>query len=1087
MKNEDLDAALVDWDTWRERNPGRDLEAFAQEHGLTDSVCAELKRVLKYGNDIGKIAADFVHDGLDFATGDAGPDSYSAITKERLTRELGHQYEFLSPLGTGGMGTVWLAMQKSPIRRKVAIKLIRNDLVSPATRKRFAFEQQALASLSHQNIATVHEAGETQQGRSYFIMEFIPGEKITDFCNRRKLDLEARLKLFLQVCEGVQYAHRRGLIHRDLKPGNIIVMEENDIPVAKVIDFGLAKDTAKFKTNESLTQPNAVLGSPAWMSPEQAQVYVDGDKVEIDTRTDVYSLGVILYQLLTNSTPIPKQVLRESPPAQVFDAIRHQLPAYPSQRLSEHKDDSKSWIEDSSDSNYSAWVSNLRDDLDWVVMKAIEKDVSRRYENIGEFASDIKRFIDGESVTARPPSKLYQFKKIVGRNRILATSIAVIAATLIVATFIATSYAIKASRAQQLAERRLKGSEQITEVFASAFEVLSYFDDSVENTELKKKLLREVGRQMELKAAAFPPDLPPEELAEREFLWRSKYVRALNSGEMDEELIEQLNKVIGFLSPVTRTDDERLVDCRNQLSSSHLRHEDFDRAKQVAADNLLIVSEAYAPSHELAVESEIVWLRAFIDDRTFEENESKFKELIERSAPLEDGVNYQIEIMKVAAIHAFNALEKELGLEWLDRAQKLAKEKLEKNSPVTVDLEFEYWMQVVYNRSKKKVDLEYLETRIHELSEALSETHPIVLRHQTTLVRILNVLGNFGVVEKERAITLVRKILDQSTTALGAGHPVTSVARSELLRCLSGAGKFEELVVASDEHLELLRKYGGEDSDLYLNCCEVYLDALLETRRFEVLLEKARLFQFPREEAGALIQLGRFPEAIAVLEKYVGSQDPKTKQDFDDLVPPYRLLAEAAFRAKDYHAAIEYLEQGDEHAKQVHPLKHPFRLEIKKDLIRNLRRLGRTNLAMKEGKQLLDVLLNEGNAMPQDLRATLYISCLGNLFQMHAIKKDFESAKKYASLYFDSPITHEDVPSEDYVFKTYLGIFEFELGNDDLAEQHLMEAIEATHSATRTNFNMARTREQIYATLDKVYRRRDGAKESDLLDLNNKN
>ncbi len=1070
INNEDLDAALLEWDAWRESNIGSGFSIFAEQHNLSASICTEMQRILSCGNDIGKMAFDANSVQNDREQG-SNSGSCSKNTKGWLTDELGDRFDIKSSLGVGGMGTVWLAEQNKPIRRKVAIKLIRNDLVSPGTRKRFDFEQQALASMSHRNIATVHEAGETPKGRPYFIMEYIPGETITDFCNRRKLDLLERLQLFLQVCDGVQYAHRRGLIHRDLKPGNVLVMEENEVPVAKVIDFGLAKDTARLVVNESLTYANAVIGSPAWMSPEQAQVYVDGDKVEVDTRTDVFSLGIILYQLLANSTPISKQFLRESPPAKVFDAIRNQLPIAPSRRLGEQRDESKGWLENSSDSSYSNWVSSLKDDLDWVVMKAIEKDVSRRYENIGEFASDIKRFIDGESVTARPPSKLYHFKKIVGRNRLLACSIAAITTTLIVATCISLSYAVKANRAQQLAERRLKGSEQLTEVFASSFDVLSYYNDSIENTELKKKILGEFGKQMEITAAAFPADLPPKELAEREYLWRLRYVDALNSAFMDDECIEQLNRIIELLSPIAKDDDERLVDCRIKLSNCLVRQDDLPRAKQVTAQNLLIVSEAYPPQHHLCLRSEMVWLRAFINDRTFEENESKFKDLVERADSSKKGVHYQIQLMKLAAKNAFNVQEKACGIDWLDRAQKLAKEKLDQDSPQTVDLEFEYWLQVAFSRSGRPVDLDLLESRIRALSDSLGETHPTVIQFQITYARILNVLSHFGTVPDEKPIAQIRKTLATSIESLGVGHPQTSEARSVLLRCLSGAGKYQELLEACSEHLELLKEYSSVNNDYYRNSIEIYLDGLLKTEQFEILVEKARLFQLPREEATALLELGRFKEATLVIAEFIESKDPKTKEEFAELVTPYMMLAEIAFRSKNISEANDFLIKADEIARNVHPANHQFRLQIKANLLRNYRRLRKPVLAIQQGKELLDILLNQGNTMSQELRASLYHPCLGNLVELHALKRDFHSARQFAELYFDSPIKHKAVQSQDHLFKAYLGNFEIELGNDEKAEQYLLEALEASKSANVPGFKLNLLREQTSSALRKLYRR----------------
>jgi serine/threonine protein kinase len=1065
-----LDAALIAWDSWCDLNPGGSINKFAQDSGLSESLRVELERVITCGNNLGKLVVKGANNqkaaGIRIA---AKNIQFEKVEKTLLAEELGQRFELKSPIGTGGMGVVWLAEQLRPIKRQVAIKLIRQDRISTASRRRFAFEQQALASMSHPNIASVLEAGETTSGRSYFIMEYFPSEKITDFCNQRKLDLKSRLSLFLQVCEGVKYAHRRGLIHRDLKPGNIIVSEVNGAPVAKVIDFGLAKDVESVLTDESLTQSKAIIGSPAWMSPEQAHVYLDGDKVDVDTRTDVYSLGVILYQLLTNSTPIRKKVFREVSPAKVFDAIRNETPAYPSRRLSEASNDAKGWIEESSNTSYSAWVNSLRDDLDWVVMKAIEKDADRRYEDVGEFANDLKRFMRGESVTARPPSKLYYLKKVIGRNRILTGSIATVATILVLATLIATGYAIKANRSQKLAEQRLNGSEQLAEVFAGAFEKFSYADNSVENTPLKKKLLREVLLEMERRSAEFPADLPPKELAHREYMWRTKCLGALESAEMDEEGVATLNKVIEYLEPVTQAHDERLLNSRISLIEFLVRLERMSQARKMAAENLDAVSNAFPPEHELSVRSRIVFLKSHFGDNNFRAERKMFSSIIDDAAKMAEGTFYQLEVMKLAASYAFNSQEIEHGIEWLDSALKLANEKLEDDDLLRIDLEFEYWEQVAFSQTKTDIDVELLESRIQALKSSLHEGHAIVIRHQITLARILGMLTYYGKVTKSEPVDLIKETLKTSIESLGVGDPLTSAARHELFRSLNSAGENQEIIKTFEAQQQLISENAGENAAFHQDCIAMYLDALINTQQFERLVKKADdfSFPFPREKAVGLMGLGRYSEATKILNEYVDNIQLSSNWDSYNLVPSYFTLALIAQKQKNYKRSNEYLRKAEKFASHLKPT-NSFCLNIKDCLLRNYRSMGQPRQAIEEGEELVELLVNADHHANLKVRAELYTTCLGNLTEMCAIGKDYAAAKKWSLLYLENPIEHEDSPSQAHVFKMFVGHFELLQGNYDEAEKYLLEALHEIEKANSVLFRQKEVRQQTLSLLKKI-------------------
>jgi serine/threonine protein kinase/WD40 repeat protein len=336
------------------------------------------------------------------------------------------RYKLLEEIGEGGMGTVWVAEQTEPVKRKVALKLIKAGMDSKAVLARFEAERQALAVMDHPHIAKVLDGGLTEAGRPFFVMEYVKGVPITEYCDAARLSVRERLQLFTQVCSAVQHAHHKGIIHRDLKPSNILVAPYDDKPVPKVIDFGLAKAMHQPLTEQTLhTAHESVLGTPRYMSPEQAQL----NNLDVDTRSDIYSLGALLYELLTGTTPLEKKRYREAAWDEVRRIIREEEPPRPSTRLS-----STGLLPSLAACRHTepAYLTKLvRGDLDWITMKALEKDRSRRYETANGLARDIERYLSDEAVEARPPSVGYKTRKFVRRNRRAVAAAALLLAVLL--------------------------------------------------------------------------------------------------------------------------------------------------------------------------------------------------------------------------------------------------------------------------------------------------------------------------------------------------------------------------------------------------------------------------------------------------------------------------------------------------------------------------------------------------------------------------------------------------------------------------------------------------------------------------------
>jgi len=376
-------------------------------------------------------------------------------------------YRLIQLLGEGGMGEVWRAEQTEPFHRTVALKLIKAGMDTKAVVARFDSERQALALMEHPNIAKVFDAGETPAGRPYFVMEYVPGLAITEYCDQHRLTIQQRLELFMQVCEGVQHAHQKAIIHRDLKPSNVLVEEVDKKPVPKIIDFGLAKAIGQRLTEITMfTEVGGVVGTPDYMSPEQA----DRNERNIDTRTDVYSLGVILYELLVGALPFGSQELREAGMEAMLQKIRQQEPLRPSTKIRSLRESSK----DSAVKRREEPLSlerHLRGELDWITMKALDKDRTRRYGSPSELAADIQRHLHHQPVLAGPPSATYRTRKFVRRHR-FGVGVATAAVALLIA--FATTMALQSrriARERDRANREAETSKRVSEFMTGMFKV----------------------------------------------------------------------------------------------------------------------------------------------------------------------------------------------------------------------------------------------------------------------------------------------------------------------------------------------------------------------------------------------------------------------------------------------------------------------------------------------------------------------------------------------------------------------------------------------------------------------------------------
>jgi serine/threonine protein kinase/tetratricopeptide (TPR) repeat protein len=377
------------------------------------------------------------------------------------------QYRLLQMLGEGGMGEVWLAEQKEPIRRTVALKLIKAGMDTKAVVARFESERQALALMDHPNIAQVYDAGSTAEGRPYFVMEYVPGLPITEHCDKHRLTIKERLELFMQVCDGLQHAHQKAIIHRDMKPSNVLVVEHDNKAVPKIIDFGLAKATAQRLTDKTMfTELGVMVGTPEYMSPEQ----MDQREQNIDTRTDVYSLGVILYQLLVGALPFEAKALRAAGLEAILRVIREQEPTKPSTKIRSMGEASAASAEKRKEKPRSL-AQHLQGELDWITMKALEKDRVRRYGTASELSADILRYLRSEPVLAGPATTGYRIRKYAARHRL---GLGVAAGSLVLLIGFVITQAVELHRItieRDRATRERDRADRITDFMTRMFKV----------------------------------------------------------------------------------------------------------------------------------------------------------------------------------------------------------------------------------------------------------------------------------------------------------------------------------------------------------------------------------------------------------------------------------------------------------------------------------------------------------------------------------------------------------------------------------------------------------------------------------------
>jgi serine/threonine protein kinase/tetratricopeptide (TPR) repeat protein len=505
------------------------------------------------------------------------------------------KYKVLEKLGEGGFGVVYMAEQTQPVKRRVALKIIKVGMDTREVVGRFEAERQALALMDHPNIAKVLDGGATEAGRPYFVMELVRGTKLTDYCDEKNLPTQERLGLFIQVCQAVQHAHQKGIIHRDLKPSNILVTVNDGVAVPKIIDFGIAKATQMELSEKTVfTRFLQFLGTPVYMSPEQAEL----TSVDIDTRSDIYSLGVLLYELLTGKTPFDSKELLRVGLDEMRRTIREKEPPTPSTRVSTMQGDELTTTAQRRGIEPPKLINTLRGDLDWIVMKCLEKDRARRYETANGLAMDVQRHLNNEAVLASPPSTLYRFQKLVRRNRAVLAAGAIIFTLLVLGVGAITWEAVRARRAER---EQTRSRQQAQTEAAKAQEVARFLKGMLEGVHPRRALgrdttiLREILDDAAKRAAT---DLTNQPDVEAELLTTIGAVYGgLGQNPQAEEMIR---RALALRRSLFGNENLDVADSLDDLSGVLGEEEKYSEGEVAAREALAIQRKLRGPEHRMA-------------------------------------------------------------------------------------------------------------------------------------------------------------------------------------------------------------------------------------------------------------------------------------------------------------------------------------------------------------------------------------------------------------------------------------------------------------------------------------------------------
>ena len=848
------------------------------------------------------------------------------------------RYKLLQQIGEGGMGTVWMAEQREPVQRKVALKIIKLGMDTREVVVRFEAERQALAMMDHPNIATVLDGGATATGRPFFVMELVKGVPITEFCDKSRFALRERLELFTKVCEAIQHAHHKGVIHRDIKPTNVLVTLHDGVPVPKVIDFGIAKATSAELTKKTLfTQFQQMLGTPEYMAPEQAEM----SGLDVDTRADVYSLGVLLYELLTGTKPFDMKTALDAGFQELLRTIREVDPAKPSTRISTLGERASPTAANRS-IDVDALSRRLRGELDWMVMKAIEKDRRRRYDTPSAFAEDIGRFLRDEAVLAAPPSALYRVRKFVMRRRKTVAAVALIT-LLLVGGLVGTSFGMwragveaeRARVAEAAAQQRAKELEQVSEFQAAQ---LASVDPQWMGANLRRDLLEAAPPAQRDALATAASDVNFTTIAMRT-LDTNVFGKALAA--IDEQFAAQ-PLVRARLLQVTTTTMVQLGIVERAL------------APQETAVSLF--QDSLGADHPETLAAKAV-LGVVHKERGDFVNAEKYTTTALAGRRRTLGADARATLKSQHDVGALLRLQGKLAEAEASLRATLAAERQAFGDDDHQTLDTLNSLGVLLaSRGDSAAAEPILRELVDGYEDLLGPSNPETLNARNTLAAVLALLGKF-----DEALPLAREVLGSYRESLGDDHPFTLTAMHTLGTAMQRAGQGEQAVPLLLEAIAGRRRALGAAHDETLSTINEAAQLLLGLGRWAQAercareawdaCSRSRPEHVARADAAlalgsALRELNRVPEALPFLRESVAGFRRAYGDDSPSTITALNMLGVTLWSAGRPEEAVPCLRECHERQRAKLGADHPGTLQIAANLGINLHETGQLEAAL---------------------------------------------------------------------------------------------------------------------------------------------
>jgi serine/threonine protein kinase/tetratricopeptide (TPR) repeat protein len=747
-------------------------------------------------------------------------------------------YKLLEQIGEGGFGVVFMAEQTEPVRRKVALKVLKPGMDTRQVIGRFEAERQALALMDHPNIAHIFDGGQTNSGRPYFVMELVRGVPITRFCDDNNLTIADRLALFLSVCNAVQHAHQKGIIHRDIKPSNILVSLHDTVPVVKIIDFGIAKATAQQLSDKTVfTQFAQMIGTPTYMSPEQAAL----SGLDVDTRSDIYSLGVLLYELLTGTTPFTQEQLRAMGVDEMRRIIREEEPPRPSTRFST-LGQAATTLSAQRRSDPRQLRRQLHGDLDWIVMKALEKDRNRRYETASAFAADVQRYLHDEPVLACPPSRGYRLRKVLRKHRVGVMTAAAFVTLLLAGAAFSGWQAVRATQAKELAQNRLERIEKANDVLAAIVRDINpgneeKGDPSLQD-QLSQRLIEAAGKLDEtigepLTVARLQTELGnslrvlthhreaitllEKARATREEWLGSDHVDTLSTthtlaktyllvGDLDRA-VPLLEQTLTKRSLVLGSDEPDTLYTMGDLAQAYYRAGQQPRGMALMQEALEKTRARLGPDHRATLVAMNNLATTFVETG-----------MPAKAVPLLEQVFDQQKVqLGPDHHHTLNTMNNlalaYLGARQIKEAVTLHEETLEKTRAKLGPTHF-LTLTAIGNLAEAYRLAGSMDKALPLYEESFARfKEKMGPDHFRTLATMHNLAGAYGVAgQKEKALAMYQEVLAKRQTVLGPDHPNTLITMTSLAVAYSNRGMADRAVPLFDEVLRHRRKKLGPDA-----------------------------------------------------------------------------------------------------------------------------------------------------------------------------------------------------------------------------------------------------------------------------------